>query len=388
MSEEIKAENYVKEEEEEEKLPENLLKEPYNYIRNFYEEMFPQVGNKVFSILSLVPISLIIPEIEAELKPINRTLTMLWIAPPGSAKTVISEEFEKITKNPISSHKITPARLIYEIKNKKNEGEDEMSLIISDTAVMFNDEIMIKIIESVVEEGTISWETMRTIKDKTLGGFGDNKKIRVASYLSGTPSLISDRKIRDGILGRAFPLITYLTKEQHKEALEKKNSSIGRKFNGSSMHHIQKFYKELYDIQKGNGKIPKIEGFIISEEIKKELGKYIINESVYLEKIFEMWGVPGFRIMEEGYIFLVTHAFLNIFNREIKNNKIVVNWDDLKIAKKLIKIECYFSYRIYEAIAKIDIERIKTEEELRRYLYKHEKIPESTKVIMRGLVKK
>lgn len=387
MTEEIEN-KYVKEEEE--KLPESLVKGPYKYICNFYEEMFPQVGNKVFSILSLVPISLIIPEIEAELKPIKRTLTMLWIAPPGSAKTVISEEFAKITKNPISSHKMTPARLIYEIKERKNSGEDELSLIISDTAVMFNDEVMIKIIESAVEEGTISWETMRTIKDKTLGGFGTDKKIRVVSYLSGTPSLISDRKIRDGILGRAFPLITYLTPEQHKEALEKKNSSIGKKFNGKTLHHIQDFYKKLYDIQKGVGELPKIDGFVISEEIKKELGKYIIKESVYLDKIFERWGVPGFRIMEEGYIFLVSHAFLNIFSREIVDNKIIVDWEDLKIAKKLIKIECYFSYRIYEAIAKIDMERIKTEEELRKYFFKNKdkNIPESTKVIMRGLVKR
>jgi hypothetical protein len=367
-------EKYVRKEELD--FPNELIKDPYSFICNTYETKYPFLGKRMFSIISLSPISLIIPEVEiSDIKKTNRTLSVLWLSPPGSGKTTLSEKFSKITINPISSHKITPARLIYEIRRV----EDKMaSLIISDISISFSNEIFIKAVERVVEEGFVDWDTMRN-KDEPIG----NKKIRAIACLSGTPSIISDNRIRDGILGRVFPLVLYLTQKQHKNIIKKINDGDGENID-ESIENIEKFYKKIYETQKQNP----INGFIIPKRIKKEIGHFI-EENVYLNAIFKKWGIPSIRQLEDAYIILASHCFLNLFNRQIEKDKLIVNEEDLEVTKNLVNKGAYYSYPIYEAIERIDWYKIKTERALRDYLTKTKsKIRTPTRFVMEGLVKK
>lgn len=364
-------------------IQEELRRNPYSYICNYYESIYPYIGKRVFQILSLVPISLVSPRIESELKTTNQKISLLWLSPPGSCKTVISSEFEKIAYNPLSTHKMTPARLAYEIKKRKDK---KITLIVSDVSIMFSDEILTKILESVLEEGQISWDTMRTIKEE------NSKEREGVAYLAGTPSNISNQRIRDGIIGRTFPLIIYLGEKNHRNLLRILNERMGKKLKEEATKHIKEFYQELYSIQEGNHKeINPIQGHIFPDTIKKEAGKFI-EDLPYLNAIFKQWGITGARTLEEFYRVLSNHSFLNIFNREIRDNKIVVNEQDLKVAKHLIKVEEYYSYIIYKSIESIDYFRIKTERDLRSWLELRKKsnikTPPSMGYVMRGFINK
>jgi len=360
--------------EEKDKFPKELIENPYRYIQETYERRYPYIGKKIYSFLSLCPISLVIPEviISNNIKT-NRTLSMLWLAPPASGKTKISERFEKISINPISSHRITPARLIHEIRKTQ---EDLISLIISDVAVSFSNDVFVKTVESIVEEGNVNWDTMRE-KDEEVG----KGKIRAIAYLSGTPKLISDNRIRDGILGRVFPIISNLTKEQHKKLIRKMYTGDNDKTDiEDSIENINKYYKKILDMK------DQIDGFIISDEIKNELGLFV-EENKYLDYIFKKLAIPATRQLEDAFTILASSCFLNIFNRKIENNKLVVTKEDLEVTIKLVNRGAYYSYSIYDAIERVDWHRVKNERELRNYLTRTKiEIPKSTKFIMEGIV--
>lgn len=373
MTEELPS--YVR---EEKGFNDELVKNPYEYICKIYGLKYPHLGKKIFSLISLIPISLIIPPIEiSNLKSTNRTLSVLVLAPPGSGKTTISNRFSKLCLNPIVSHKITPARLIYEVKKAT---DSMVSLIISDISTSFSNEQFVKSVESAVEEGYVDWDTMRN-KNEPVG----EKRVRALAFLSGTPRLISNKRIRDGIIGRTLPIICYLNKEQHSELLHRINNG-GDEDIEEEIEEIERFYKWIYEFYKNN----EIKGFIIPEEIKKEMIK-LVDTNQHLNEIFRRWDIPSVRYLEDSYVILACHAFLNLNSREIQDNKIVVNNEDLEVTKKLLRNSSAYSYLIYDAIERVDWYNIRSERELKEYLSQIEvkkKVPNQTKFLMGGLLKK
>ena len=199
------------------KLPRELIEKPYHYIRNYYEMIYPHIGDKVFSILSLIPISLIIPKIPRGKKLLKQKITLLLISPPGTGKSSIANEFEKITFDPIALEYITDSRLFYELSKK-----DRATLIISDIAKIFSNEMIIKQIENAVgEDGYISRNTMLNREEDT------KKLLDVVAYFSGTPENLINDRIRDGLLARTSALIIVHTLKEHEEILNYVNDNIG-----------------------------------------------------------------------------------------------------------------------------------------------------------------
>ena len=366
-------------------IPQELYFSPYTYIRKHYEEMYPCMGGKVFSILSLVPVSLIIPKIPRKNKEIKQRINLLLLSNTGSAKSSLALEFEKITYNPVSSRKKTIARFFYDLKKI---GDKPLSIIIEDIAVWLNDEEMIKLLEGILgEEEILERDTMRNIKDK-------NKKIQAVAYLSGTPENISDHKIRTGLLGRTCPLIVYHTQEEHEKILDFINDSMGKTDKLTDSEEIKAFYDVLYKIQNGeNNEIDPIVGYIIPDEIKEEIKGFIKH---LVKDIFLKHGITFAREAEEVYRFLCSHAFLKIFSKNkkglIKENKLIIDQDDLNIAKSLIKREIITKAIILECIEQIDYWSIKTREQLRawelkRRGYGRKELPKEAKFVMQSLVK-
>lgn len=361
----------------------DIKKRPYDFVRSYYEEEFPRVGWKIFSILSLVPISLIIPKIPSQVKETKQKISLFWISPSGSAKTSVAEEFEKIAINPISTSKITPARLYFEIK--KREGK-KTTLICPDVSIMFSDEELIKLLEGYLgEESTIFRSTMRNVGEP-LG-----IKVDGSAYLSGTPKIISDNRIRDGLLGRASPIITFFDEGDNQKIIDKINSRIGKEIEKKGWEKISEFYKGLYEIQEGASKeITPIDGYIISDDIKHQIGEYVKNLP-YLGVILSRWGIHSARALEETYRFLISHAFLNIYNRDVKDRKLVITQEDCEIAKRLIKFESQETYKILKAVEVIDWFNIRNEREFRVWNLKMEKdkqkVPQDIRLMIHEMVK-
>ena len=380
------------EDEIEEKLEESEIKEidldlknnPYHYIRSFYEEMLPFIGSRVWSVLSFLPISLIMPKIMINNRPIRIHINLLWLSPSGYGKSVTAREFSKITYSPLITKKMTTPRLVKELEKNKMT-----SLIIEDVSVWFMDEEKIKFLEGATgEEETISHETMRNIKK------GTNRHVDVISFCSGTAENITNQKVKTGILRRFSPLIIYLSLEEHRKVIEFINKGVGETKEIKSFEPISNFYKELKNIQDGyNKEISPIEGYIIPESIKKEANEFFLPLILNLHKKYRLSMATE---TEQMWRFCCCHAFLNIFKKKqlglIQNNQIVIDNHDLEVAKRLIAREISSKSIIMQCIENIDYFNIKTREQLIEWEEKRRKsgkkeIPKEAKFIFSSNVK-
>jgi len=94
-------------------------------------------------------------------------------------------------------------------------------------------------------------------------------------------------------------------------------------------------------------------------------------------------GLNFFRELMDGLRFLISHAFLNIFNREVINRKIIPDEEDFKVAMKLMKQSIKFKFRLIrsESFSK----GLKDAKDFKKIM-ESEKIPEEVKEMLRGLV--
>lgn len=349
-------------------IPDELRYNPYNYIINYYEKIYPCIGGRVFKILSLVPVSAIIPKYTIHGRKIRSHLNFLYLAPPGYCKSQCSEQFFKITKNPIMSKNMTTPRLYYELK--KMQGK-KISIIIEDIAVWFMDEEKIKFLEGAVgEEEKFDRENMKNIKD------GMNKHVDIVSFCSGTPQNITNKRLKEGILRRFCPLILVLTSDEHKKILEFQSHGLGKESDNENSGEIIQFYKELEDIQNGKNKeINPIVDYIFPDYIKEEALNYFTPLG---NKLHKLYGVNSATEHEEFFRFLVCLAFMRIFDKKrkglIQDNHLIIDRDDLIIAKELIKNEISMKNFIYFSIDTVDMDGVNTRRRLRSWNEKRKQL--------------
>lgn len=365
------------------KFPKEFLSNPYLYINSYYESIYPFMGGKVFEYLSLVPTGLIIPKIPRDGRMIKQKLSLFLLSSPGSGKSSISTEFQRITYNPISTLNITPARLAYEIRKR-----DKTTIIIPDVAISLLNEELIKILESTIgEDEIISRNTMSGRKKEE--SMSEHKE--VVAFLSGTPENITNNRLRDGLLQRCAVLVVFHSSKEHEKIIDIVNDSMGNHKTDVKNDLVKSYYFHLREIQEGRSKILKpITGYIIPDQIKEELKNFI---KPLVREAFMKFGVNAIRETEQAYRYMVNHAFLNIFKREVINNEIKITTEDLKVAKYLIKGEIETKYKIYSCMNMMDLFNLRTMNDLRKWAYtrkvkNNETISQEAMFIMGGLVKK
>ena len=366
-------------------IPDKLKYDSYKTIRDHYESLYPCIGSKVWSILSLVPVSLILPKLIINNREIRMHLNFMWLSPSGTAKSSTAREFEKIAYFPLSTKRMSIPRLYHELIKRKGE---KISLIVEDVAVWFMDDEKIKFLEGTTgEEESLSHETMRNIKD-------EDKHVDLVSFCSGTPENIANQRIKEGILRRFSPLIVYLSPEEHKKIINYINNNVG-KFNGNEdSKTIKCFYEELWKIQEGTHKeISPITGFIFSDDLKKEANEFMekITESIH-----KRFAVSCATETEELWRFAVCYAFLNIFKKKregmIEDSHLIIEKEDLEVSKRLMAREISTKSIIMQCIESIDYYNIQTRKQLmewedrRRRSGKNE-LPKEAKYVMVSNVK-
>jgi hypothetical protein len=361
-----------------EEIMSQIRNRPYKYIRDYYESIYPFIGSQIFSILSLVPVSLIMPKFNREGKGIKQKISLFLMSGPGTGKSSIARELEKISYFPVSTLNITPARLFHEIKIR-----EKVTLIIPDASITLSREELIKALENILgEEESISRNTMKNKNNEE----GTEMHRDGVGFISGTPDLIVNQRIRDGLLSRCSPLVIDHTQEQHEHMIDLVNGKIGKENKNISNNPIPFFYKELYEIQEGlHNSIKPIEGYIIDEHIKESIASFIKP----LVKVgFNMMGVHAIRQLEQAYRYMCSHAFLNILSgkRKIINNKLEINSEDLEVAKHLIKREIETQTIILMSVNAINWYNLRTINELRDWAKTH-KTPPTAYSIMKGIVK-
>lgn len=311
---------------------EEIKKNPYKIICDFYERTYPKIGGYVFEILSLVPCSLIIDDLDFFSTKIRTNMNVFFLAESGSAKSSICSEFAKISYSPIEGRSYTPAELENEAIRKKF-----FTLIIEDYATMSMDERTNKIIEGAIgDEKVIDRHT--TKKDV-------REHIEAVALLCGVPNDLNYR-LTTGLLSRVICIAKAHRDKEHSDIGKHIIKNAGNKIECEiPLEKIKDYYKLLFDIQNNAGEeLQRVNGFFISENIRDRIWKVWDEETKKFRKIAPF---NFFRELHDGIRILVSYAFLNYFNRKINNGILEVTEEDCEIAIKLMKRNLNKKFRIY-----------------------------------------
>jgi len=246
----------------------------------------------------------------------------LLLTPPGAGKSTICKMFSYLTYYPLEVESITTAKLESVIKTKTCG-----SLIVGDFARMSRDPIMIKVIEGLLgEEKKISRQTMRgdAVMDTEMIGL----LAGVCGDLSGY--------MTSGLIFRLCPVILFHSADEHENIGKYINNNIGiNNSRDTTQEFIKEYYASLYKIQTGESK--KIKP-VIGYEFDNKAKEKIYNEwNMLTKKTVKDTRLLFFRELHEGYRFLVSHSFLNVYNREVVGGKLIPNKEDLDVALRLMK---------------------------------------------------
>ena len=86
-----------------------------------------------------------------------------------------------------------------------------------------------------------------------------------------------------------------------------------------------------------------------------------------------------FRELHQGMRYACSHCFLNIFEREIIDNKIVITQEDVDVAKKLMKNELETKYKILTCSRVVSEAKLKTINDLSVWVNK-QKVKKKTSI--------
>jgi len=343
---------------------ESIKKNPYEMICDYTESIYPHTGKEVFEVLSLVPCSLILPDISYFSKTIRTNMNVLFLTLSGGAKSSLCKQFATFSYFPIEARSYTPAGLEKEI-----EAKPVFSLIIEDYATMAQDERILKIIEGIIgEEKVLDRHTTKKNVRKSVEGIG---------LFCGVPADLSS-KLTSGTIFRTICLVVMHTDEEHSEIGLHINRNIGDTNNHKQLESdIRDYYTLLQEIQAGKHKEhPPVLGYDIQQMFKDALYK----EWNVLTRVYRK-NAPFnfFRELHDGYRMLVSLAFLNYFNRTIKDGMLVVEHEDCKIAVSLMRQTLQTKYELLmsEKLGK----SVKNINQLQKIM-KSNKIPQRVKALM------
>lgn len=328
------------ESEEIKKIREN----PNEYISEWMEKNLKHVGKRIAKFIAIQPCSLILPNISFNSTNIRMNFNLLYISEPSSGKTKTCELYEKIVKNE---------------KNEDNYGFYRMKGI---TNVILTKDLSIKKMALIVLDDLShiggDYEMIKTLE----GALGDDQKvmrftnnyridadIRASGLICGTWNDLEKyyNSFRSGMFFRMVFLFVPLTQEQKIEISKYINENISNieniKDSEKKEKTIRNYYQDLFNIQAGENKsISPITGYFFNEEIKSTIfsawESQIKNMNKYYSKMFNNRQMDErfIRELQEGYRFLCSNAFLNIYNREVKEGILYPNNEDLGVAIELM----------------------------------------------------
>jgi len=348
---------------------------PHEYIMDWMEANLIHVGRRVFSLLALVPGSIILPNIPFGTSGIRSTINVFYISPPASGKSTTSKKFAKICYFPLQRRTISPADL-----RSRAISMRFLNLIIED----FSENVeehgydFIKALEGILgEEQNVSKSNMRT---ELMGD------VKATGLLCGTPIDVEkySKLIESGLLSRCCLLYITLTSEQHSQIGDYINSRIGNTEYSEKLGLqelvVEDYYKSLKEIQEGKNKdVHPVTGYSIPTDFKTKAGE--VWKRISEELMVEFPQVHWTRDLQEFYRFLLSSAFLNIHHRKNDNGILVPNEEDFKLALRLMKQNMRYKWAIFKSTGLN--KRIKSAEILNQVL--NSNIPDSVKNILMNI---
>ena len=331
-------------------MREAIQKDPYNFICDYVESVYPNVGRKTFQVLSLMPVSLFIPDIDFGAKKVRSNINALFLGSSGSGKSSIAKMFSQFVVNSLEFESITSAGLEGAIMQTGGV----FSLIVGDFARMSRDPILMKVIEGILgEEKTLKRKTARKDLDMDVNGI---------SLLCGVSTDLS-KYIMSGMLWRLVPILIGHSVEEHSQIGEHIKNQIGNKEENGKEEIIKDYYGSLIAIQANKGEVEKVTGYDIPYDFRDGLyNEWAKLTNPYVKEL----GLNFFRELMDGYRFLVCHAFLNVYNREVKEGILKLNEEDYSVAMKLMKQSIKFKFRLIRSES--FVRGLKDEKDFKRFM--------------------
>jgi len=320
-----------------------IIKDPYSYIVSWAEDRYPYTGGRVFSYSSLLPISLFLPHIIHKGKLVRPQISVLVLAPSGCAKTDMTNDIKKICYKPYNFTHNTGARIERDFKTM-----DVATIIINDLSRILKDKEMIKVLESLIEEGQIERKTANYTYDK--------EGIKCCAYMSGVPQDLTSY-ITSGLIFRVIPIyISHDLNEQEEIGKDIIQNLEVEGVDGTSLKNIIDYYRTLYGIMSGKStKYKPVVKIKISEEQRIKIYKNWVR---MLEKLEIENNTNWFRELYDGIRMACSLGLLNYFNRKKykSENGVILELEDsdINIASKLMVNEINVKFKIImlEAIKK------------------------------------
>lgn len=364
MSKELKQPEVEKIENSEELDLSEIKKDPYNFICDYVESIYPNVGRKSFEVLSLLPASLIMPDIEFGGRKIRSNIHAMILSSSGGGKSSIADLFSQFTLNALSFESVTSAGLESAIMNYGSF----FTLVVGDFARMSRDPILMKVLEGLLgEEKSIKRKTAR--KDLDM-------QVDAVALLCGVSTDLS-KYIMSGMLWRIVPLMLGNSVEEHMRIGEHLIKSIGKKNGVEKKEVIGRYYNLLLEFQANEE--TRIKGYKIPEQF----GEDLLREWERMTKPYvKELGLNFFRELMDGIRFMVSHSFLNVFNRKIEEEYLIPTQEDFNVAMRLMKQSIAFKFRLIRSES--FVKGLKDAKDFKRIMESNE-IPEQVKEMIRSL---
>jgi intein/homing endonuclease len=288
----------------------------------------------------------------------------------NTAKSSMCETFEKLAYNSFPFESITDSKLYSELSKR-----DFVSLVVGDVHKIFSNTALTKTMENVLgDEQKLSRFTQRTDAHE--------KKIRAVAFLAGTPNSLTS-VIQDGIIFRTSVCLIFHDPEEHEEIGKFVTDGVFERKAGMEIEEsIQKYYYELLQIQTNeHPDFKPIRGYVVDPEFKK----MIFNAWRPLVKpVTERTKFSFFRELHQAFRYMVAHAFLNIFNREIRDREyLVIDKKDVEVAIDLMRKELKTKFEILSSNKVVSEEKLKTTKDLADFVRKckNQKVDVSEKAV-------
>lgn len=346
-----------------EALPDELTGSPWKSIYQYYEQVFPKAGGKVFRYAGLQAVSAFAPKFEIDGQEKRIAINLMLLGNSGSGKTSLMKAVENVTPRSYYVSSDSEANMEDKLARK---GRDGVTLVINDMKRILGDSGRIKAIEAMIGDGRISRKNKRDSIE------GDNLDI---SMIGGAVPSDVTSQIGGGLIFRVVPVMVRYGKKRDSSGrvVEDEASEVGRKIvMGAGEENpmdfdendITRYYRTLYQISNGEFSGHKKP---VGYDLGKSEKNIIFNmwDNLRKERNWDNEDVNWNRELIDGLRFACLMAFVNLPNRrkvnlEDRPNECVIDVTerDAKRAAQLMKAEMALKWKYIQLYLLDDMQEL------------------------------
>lgn len=339
------------------RLPSQLVDDPWRTVNEYFEGFYPKVGRRVFAYASLQAVSAFAPRFRVKGEYKRIAISILLLGNSGSGKSSLMSEVEDITPRSYFVSQESEANMEQELANM---GQTGVTVVVNDMKRVLGDSGRIKAIESMIGDGRISRKNMEYS--------AEGEDLSISMIGGAVPSDVT-KQIGGGLLFRMVPIVLQYRKKTNNagQVVEDEAAEVGRNIimdagEGHEMNleknDIARYYDTLVKIAAGEmTDVKKPVGYVFEEDKKKPI--FDMWNNLRNERDLQRKDLNWYRELIDGLRFACLSAFLNYPNRAKVNvsedeARIKLKDEDVERATRLMKAEMLQKYKYAKKMNMLD----------------------------------